>query len=469
MWINYFILIILLFIFLLNLVFLFWKINHKKNTQNFFAMLEKLPEKINEKTAENVKNYFDLAVDIKTKLTEIDNFLKSDFFINKLDLKTSELKNDLQEKTSQFFLSSFKKNNDLFNDNLKNINQTIDDRLKNLISYQNNFKKDFVEVVNHNLKVIQGEIDKKLQSELQKKLSDHFETMKIKMTDLSQNLIKFESVEKAIISLNDTFSGSKQRGNFGEYSLETILNDFLGQQLFYKQKNLKTLEKKSELKTKEKDVIFDFVLKTNFAPGENKYLAIDAKFPLKTYKDLVDLKNFSDKNIYQEKLVLFKKEIKNLAKEVAEKYIVEGLTENFAFIYIPSEAIFNFLLTIDNLQFEIMKKYRIIIVSPVTVIPYLQFIKISFNAFNFKENISEIRDVFTSWSNTYANLLKNLESVSRDNKKIEEGITKAIKKVNLISKKTNILNEKIGLDQKKINIISQETDESSKIKIKNSL
>jgi len=163
-------------------------------------------------------------------------------------------------------------------------------------------------------------------------------------------------------SLQNILQNPKQRGVLGEYYLQTVLENVLPPGRFKMQY------------TFENGDIVDAVIFLD----KNKFLPIDSKFSLENYNKIIETRDQGERERLEK---LFKRDLKNRIDETA-KYIrpKEG-TMDFAFMFIPSEAIFYDLLinqvgavkasTRDLIEYAFRDK-KVIIVSPTSFMAYLQ-------------------------------------------------------------------------------------------------
>lgn len=208
------------------------------------------------------------------------------------------------------------------------------------------------------------------------------------ITDVTQRLTKLDETNRRVVDVADelkllqnTLQNPKQRGVLGEYYLQTVLENVMppeGFQLQYKFKDGETV---------------DAVIMLD----KDKLLPIDSKFSLENYNRLLEEQDSSRR----EALVkLFKQDLKNRIDETS-KYIrpSEG-TMDFAFMFIPSEAIYYDLLinkvgatqtTARDLIEYAFRDKRVIIVSPTSFMAYLQTVMQGLRSLQIEEQAKEIR------------------------------------------------------------------------------
>ncbi len=204
--------------------------------------------------------------------------------------------------------------------------------------------------------------------------------------DVTEGLTKLDETNRQVVSfadqlnsLQDILKNPKQRGILGEYYLETLLKNVLAPGSYEMQKAFSD------------GTIVDAVVYVR-----EKVIPIDSKFSLENYNRLVEAKDPSEK-LRLEKL--FVADLKNRITETS-KYIQpkEG-TMDFAFMFIPHEAIYYDLLInkiggIDgedeNLIERAAAKYKVIIVSPTSFLAYLQTVLQGLKAMQIEESVKGI-------------------------------------------------------------------------------
>ncbi len=205
--------------------------------------------------------------------------------------------------------------------------------------------------------------------------------------DVTERLTKLDETNRQVIdftdqlqSLQDILKNPKQRGILGEYYLETLLKNVLPPGSFQMQYPFKD------------GTIVDAAVFV-----KEKVIPIDSKFSLENYNRLADERNPAERERLEK---LFKADLKMRIDETS-KYIKpsEG-TMDFAFMFIPHEAIYYDLLvaqvgavkvnTRDLIEYAFKEKH-VIIVSPTSFLAYLQTVLQGLRALQIEESAKEIR------------------------------------------------------------------------------
>ena len=205
--------------------------------------------------------------------------------------------------------------------------------------------------------------------------------------DVTQQLTKLDETNKQVVSfadqlqsLQDILKNPKQRGVLGEYYLETLLKNVLPPGRYQMQYPFKD------------GTIVDAVIFV-----QDKVIPIDSKFSLENYNRILDARD-EDSKIELEKS--FKQDLKNRIDETSKYVKPEEGTMDFAFMFIPAEAIYYDLLinkvgtvksdTQDLIQYAFRDRH-VIIVSPTSFLAYLQTVLQGLKALQIEESAKEIR------------------------------------------------------------------------------
>lgn len=202
-----------------------------------------------------------------------------------------------------------------------------------------------------------------------------------KLTELEKTNQQVGNVADELKVLQNVLANPKQRGVLGEYYLNQVLENVLPPERFSLQYRFKDGETVDAVVTLDK----------------GKILPIDSKFSLENYNRLVEEKDKAKRDIIAKQ---FKQDLKNRIDETA-KYIrpKEG-TMDYAFMFIPSEAIYYDLLinkvgatntsARDLIEYAFRDK-NVIIVSPTTFMAYLQTVLQGLRSLQIEETAKEIQ------------------------------------------------------------------------------
>jgi DNA recombination protein RmuC len=127
---------------------------------------------------------------------------------------------------------------------------------------------------------------------------------------------------------------------------------------------------------------------------DGQVIPIDAKFPLENY--VIDEPDLEKRKDYENK---FKSDLKNRIDETAKYVRGNEKTVDFAFMFIPAEAIYYDLMVNEvgtvkvntrNLVKYALREKKVVIVSPSTFAAYLQTVLMGFRAFKIENATRDI-------------------------------------------------------------------------------
>ncbi|MEK7213681.1 MAG: DNA recombination protein RmuC [Patescibacteria group bacterium] len=227
-----------------------------------------------------------------------------------------------------------------------------------------------------------GESTKHVRESMQAQLSESTKMIR----EVTAGLTKLDETNRQVVSfadqlqnLQDILKNPKHRGILGEYYLETLLRNVLAPT--------------------------QYKMQYPFANGEvvdaavfvrDKIIPVDSKFSLENYNKLVEERDPVEKEKLEKAFV---NDLKLRIQETA-KYVRPGEgTMEFAFMFIPHEAIYYDLLVnkigavteeTDNLIQRAANKYKVIIVSPTSFLAYLQTVLQGLKALQIEETAKDI-------------------------------------------------------------------------------
>jgi DNA recombination protein RmuC len=283
-------------------------------------------------------------------------------------------------------------------------------------------------------------------SESNKNIQAQFgESVKI-VRDITATLTKLNKTNQEVVgfaeqlqSLENILKNPKQRGILGEYYLEELLKNVFSPSQYQMQYRFKDGQ------------IVDAVIFL----GNSKIIPIDSKFSLENYNRIIKEDNLAKREELEK---LFRQDLKNRIEETAKYIRPQEKTLDFAFMFIPAEAVYYDLLvnkigavksnTRDLIDYAIKEKH-VHIVSPTSFYAYLQTILQGLRALQIEESAKEIRKRVEILGKHLANYNEYLE-------KLGTHLGTAVNSYNVAYKEFG----KMDKDVMKI------TDNKSKIKIK---
>jgi DNA recombination protein RmuC len=233
----------------------------------------------------------------------------------------------------------------------------------------------------------------KNQELMRESIQKQFSASSKLITDVTERLTKLDETNKRVVNVADelrtlqnVLQNPKQRGVLGEYYLSQVLENVLPPERF-------KLQRKLGKDDAGRDLICDAVVILD----KGKMLPVDSKFSLENYNRLLEETDKVQRDVLAK---AFKADLKNRIDETS-KYIRpnEG-TMDYAFMFIPSEAIYYDLLinkvgvtntsARDLIEYAYREK-NVIIVSPTTFMAYLQTVLQGLRSLQIEEQAKEIQ------------------------------------------------------------------------------
>lgn len=211
------------------------------------------------------------------------------------------------------------------------------------------------------------------------------ETSRI-IADITEKITRLDETNKQVVSfadqlknLQDILKNPKQRGVLGEYYLETLLKNVMPPGSYQMQYPFPD------------GTIVDAAVFV-----KDKVIPIDSKFSLENYNRISETNDKTEKDRLEK---VFVNDLKNRIVETSKYIQPKENTMDFAFMFIPHEAIYYDLLVnkiggssdeTDNLIQRAASKYKVIIVSPTSFLAYLQTVLQGLKAMQIEEGAKDI-------------------------------------------------------------------------------
>src|SRR3989344_3910639 len=184
--------------------------------------------------------------------------------------------------------------------------------------------------------------------------------------EVTENLTRLDETNKQVVNfaeqlrkLQDILQNPKQRGILGEYYLETVLKNVLPPGSFQMQYAFR-----------DGDIVEAVVF------VDKRIIPVDSKFSLENYNRILETHNLEEKKKYEKALV---SDLKIRIDETSKYVRPQEGTMDFAFMFIPSEAIYYDLLINkvgavieDKNLISYAGQKKVIVVSPTSFLAYLQ-------------------------------------------------------------------------------------------------
>lgn len=222
-----------------------------------------------------------------------------------------------------------------------------------------------------------------VQQSVQKQLSQSAKLI----ADVTQRLAKLDETNRRVVdvadelkTLQNVLQNPKQRGVFGEFYLESVLENVLPSKQYQMQYKFANGE------------IADAVIFLD----RGQILPIDSKFSLENYNRMISAESKDER---EKLLAKVKMDLKGRIDETSKYIRTSENTMDFAFMFIPSESLYYDLLinnvgqggsSRDLIEYAFRDR-RVIIVSPTSFMAYLQTVLQGLRSLQIEEQAKDIQ------------------------------------------------------------------------------
>ncbi|MBB3567848.1 DNA recombination protein RmuC [Rhizobium sp. BK491] len=216
-----------------------------------------------------------------------------------------------------------------------------------------------------------------------------------------------QTLAKDVVGLQAILSNKQTRGAFGQARMETIIADGLPMGAYTFQATLSNGSRP------------DCTVRM---PNGSPPLVIDAKFPLEAWNAIRSAASPEHGKIAAQQ---FRRDMELHIRDISEKYLIPGETQDTAFLFVPSESIFaeiheNFEAIVQKAQ-----RARIVIVSPSLLMLSIQVIQAVLKDQRMREQAHVIQS-------EVAHLMDDLSRLDERVRKLQGHFAMAQKDVDMI-------------------------------------
>ena len=197
---------------------------------------------------------------------------------------------------------------------------------------------------------------------------------------LSELTKDIQSFNEPLTKLNRYLSGGTLAGKFGEWSLESIIQDIFHPNQY--DSNAEVIPGSGKR--------VEFVVKL----PEGLVLPIDAKFPSGLFDNFLKASESGDEKQVKSSRDEIRRHVLKDASDIKEKYIQSGITIDLGVMYIPSESLMQIIDSLDNIREAIFRDYRVLIMGPNSLAAYLISIHMGFRTLALNERAGDIMQEF---------------------------------------------------------------------------
>ena len=353
-----------------------------------------------------------LVVLLWSKLNRIEQHSPQDALRRELEQQLFGLKQDVGagiQSLGSSNVQAIAQLSELLKDNQRMAMEAQRQQLEQMEKSLRTKQENMLFIVKEQLEEIRGTVDEKLQTTLEKRISESFKTVSSQLEQVYKGLGEMQSLASDVGGLKKIMSGVKTRGNLGEYQLAGILAEILAPEQYAT--NVATVPKSSER--------VEFAVKLSHEDG-TIYLPIDSKFPAETYAQLRDAQESGDRKAVEAAYKNLEAVIKSEAKDIRTKYVAVPYTTNFAIMFLPAEGLYAEVVSRGMVE-VLQRDYQVNVAGPSTMAVLLNSLQMGFKtlAIQQKSNyawevLGAVKTEFGKFEESLTKMQRYLDSTSKE-------------------------------------------------------
>ena len=254
------------------------------------------------------------------------------------------------------------------------------------------------ELIDQQLESMSGKLEEvsQLVTQLEKDREEKFGRISVELKNTNDQTAML--LQKTT-SLTEVLSGSKSRGQLGEWMAEDVLRvaGFVENINYVKQKAIEGIGSGPDF---------------TFSLPKNLKLNMDVKFPYGNYEKYLTAEAEADRERYKSN---FFKDVKARIKEVTTRDYInpEQNTVDCVILFVPNEQIYAFIHQHERAILDTGLKNRVVFCSPITLFAVLAIIRQSVDNFSLEQTSNEILSLLGAFKTQWLHFLRKLEVVGK--------------------------------------------------------
>jgi DNA recombination protein RmuC len=240
------------------------------------------------------------------------------------------------------------------------LNQALNERLDAVSQRLNQSLTENTQKTNQTLNERLEKVSKNLTETSLKnreQLGEQLGMLNTRLAVIGEAQKKLDSLTTEVVGLQEVLGNKQARGAFGEIQLNDLVTNALPPSAYSFQTTLSNGKRA------------DCMIMLPNPPGS---IVIDSKFPLDSYRRLVDAPDEAAKLAATRQL---RADVTKHIKDISEKYIIPGETAESALMFLPSEAVYAELHARFSDVVDQGYRARVWIVSPTTLMATLNTVR----------------------------------------------------------------------------------------------
>ncbi len=285
----------------------------------------------------------------------------------------------------------------LIQDSLQQAVQTLKNEVNTALTQHgqglNKEVQKLTQTTQERLGQISQEVDRRLNVGFEKSQATFIDVVK-RLAIIDQAQKKITELSSNVVSLQALLNDKRARGAFGEVQLATLIRNVIPESHFSLQHTLSNGKR------------VDCLL---FLPEPTGNIAVDAKFPLETYRQLMELTPQDAQRSALEQQ--FRQDIKKHIQDVADKYLIANETASIAILFIPAEAIFAEIHAHYPDLVSLAQRLRICLTSPTTLVAILNTMRAVLKDAQTREQVDVIQKHLIALSKDFSRFQERMDKL----------------------------------------------------------
>jgi DNA recombination protein RmuC len=228
---------------------------------------------------------------------------------------------------------------------LTRVQSEMTGRMRTIAEVFGTRQSDFVRMISERIDGLQHRVGQGLEASTRHQ-TENLSKLNERLAVIDAAQQNLTNLTGEIVGLKDILSNKQTRGAYGQGRMEAIVRDGLPANAFEFQATLSNRTRP------------DCLVRL---PGDDRGLVIDAKFPLEGFTLFREAKGDEARSRAATKV---RNDMLVHVKDIAEKYLIPGETQDIAMLFVPAESIYADLAEHFDDVVQKAHRARIVIVSP---------------------------------------------------------------------------------------------------------
>ena len=246
------------------------------------------------------------------------------------------------------------------------------------------------------LEVISGKVDERLTQGFERTQQVFVDVME-RLAAIDKAQSEISNLSRDVTSLHSILTDKKSRGVFGEVQLELLVRNAVDPSVY-----------RFQVAIGDRGQVVDCLL--TLPPPSGK-ISVDSKFPLENFRRMVD--GDLDPGGRKAAAAIFKQDVKKHINDIANKYIVPGVTSDWAVMFLPSEAVFAEIHAHHPDLIDLSYQRHVWLTSPTTLMALLNTVQVVLREEKTREQVHIIQEHLIHLGNDFQRFAKRMDQLAK--------------------------------------------------------